>query len=112
MQSQRSYSDRWGTQTFRKIAKYALVRESTMTAEMSEETVDIVVGRPTSQRQQFLRADGADGIRRCLDAATASLTREQATAHKLKPCRSRPLTSTSPTRKKPRRCAALHQPAC
>ena len=31
-------------QAFRKMAKYALVRESTMTAEMSEETVDIVVG--------------------------------------------------------------------
>ena len=31
-------------QAFRKMANYALVRESTMTAEMSEETVDIVVG--------------------------------------------------------------------
>ena len=31
-------------QAFRKMANYALVRQSTMTAEMSEETVDIVVG--------------------------------------------------------------------
>ena len=45
-------------QTFRKIAKYALVRESTMTAEMSEETVDIVVGRsvPKANRACVLQA--------------------------------------------------------
>ena len=32
------------------MANYALVRESTMTAEMSEETVDIVVGGTEAQR--------------------------------------------------------------
>ncbi len=31
------------------MANYALVRESTMTAEMSEETVDIVVGHPEAR---------------------------------------------------------------